>query len=111
MSEEFFKALSMVETPVDNEPYYRLYYGEDGRAIAVSMVDMPGTYIDITKHEFETLRISQTRVVDGKIKLIDNELKNMLKLTPDDDGEFITMPNDMMIVSTTGDRYSIKKYE
>ena len=111
MSEEFFKALGMVDYPEVKEPSYRLYYGEDGRAIAVSMVEMPGTYIDITKHEFETLRISQTRVVDGKITLIDTKPKNMLKLTSDDKGEFVTMPNDMMIVATTGDRYSIKKYE
>ena len=108
----FWKALSEFSPPVAETPEYRLYYDiETGKPYALSMDKPKGDYIVISKEQFESVILSRIRIKDGTIKYIDFRPKNVLKLQLDSEGEFTTVENDMMIVSTTGDRYSIKKHE
>ena len=108
----FWKALSEFAPPVVETPEYRLYYDiETGKPYALSMDKPKGDYIVISKEQFESVILSRIRIKDGAIKYIDFHVKNVLKLQCDADGEFITVPNDMMIVATIGDRYSIKQHE
>jgi len=108
----FWKALAEFAPPVVETPEYRLYYDiETGKPYSLSMEKPKGDYIVISKEQFESVILSRIRIKDGAIKYIDFRPKNVLKLQCDADGEFTTITNDMMIVSSTGDRYSIKKHE
>ena len=108
----FFQAVAEFVPPVVEQPEYRIYYDvETGVPYSLSMEKPEGTYIVVTKEQFETSILSRIRIKDGVIKYIDFRPLNVLKLQRDVDGEFTTVKNDMMIVSTTGDNYSIKKHE
>lgn len=108
----FFKALAEFKPHVAEPPEYRIYYdAETGVPYSLSMEKPEGTYIVVTKEQFETVILKRIRIKDGAIKYIDFHPRNVLKLQLDSEGEFTTVPKDMMIVSTTGDRYSIKKHE
>ena len=112
MSDNFFKALAEFVLPATEPPEYRIYYDkETGKPYALSMENPEGTYIVVTKEQFETLILNRILIKNGEIKYIDFHVKNVLKLQHDPAGEFTTVTNDMMIVSTTGDNYSIKKHE
>jgi hypothetical protein len=108
----FFKALEEFTPPVVEQLEYRIYYDiETGKPYSLSTEQLKGDYIVVSKEQFESVILSRIRIRDNKIKYIDFQPKNVLKLQCDTDGEFTTITNDMMIVSTTGDRYSIKKHE
>ena len=108
----FFKALAEFTPPVVETPEYRLYYDTTtGIPYSLSTEKPNGDYIVITKEQFESVILSRIRIKDGAIKYVDFHPKNVLKLQHDTDGEFTTVLNDMMIVSTTGDRYSIKRHD
>jgi hypothetical protein len=108
----FFKALEEFIPPVVEQLEYRIYYDiETGKPYSLSTEKLKGEYIVVSKEQFESVILSRIRIKDGAIKYIDFRPKNVLKLQLDSEGEFTTVANDMMIVSTTGDRYSIKKHE
>jgi hypothetical protein len=112
MSEAFFKAAAEFMPPAVITPEYRLYYDvETGNPISLTTDHLQGTYIVITKTQYNTLILSRIRIKDGDIKVIDLQPKNMLKLQLSPTGEFVTVSNDMMIVASTGDSYTIKKHE
>ena len=108
----FFQAVAEFVPPVVEPLEYRIYYDpETGVPYSLSMEKPEGAYIVGTKEQFETVILKRIRIKDGAIKYIDFHPRNVLKLQRDSDGEFTTVRNDMMIVSTTGDNYSIKKHE
>ena len=108
----FFQAVAEFVPPVVEQPEYRIYYDvETGVPYSLSMEKPEGTYIVVTKEQFETSILSRIRIKDSVIKYLDFHPQNVLKLQRDSTGEFCTVTNDMMIVSTTGDKYSIKKHE
>ena len=108
----FFKALAEFSPPVAEEPEYRIYYDtETGIPYALSMEKPEGTYVTVTKEQFETAILNRIRIRDGVIKNLDFYPKSVLKLQRDPDGEFTTVTNDMMIVATVGDNYTIKRHE
>lgn len=112
MSDNFFKALAEFMPPVVEEPEYRIYYDvSSGIPYTMTTEKLMGAFITITKKEYDSVILSRIRIKDDKIKYIDFHPKNVLKLQSDPDGEFTTVRNDMMIVATTGDNYSIKKHE
>ena len=108
----FFQALAEFKPHVAESPEYRIYYdAETGVPYSLSTEKPEGAYIVVTKEQFETVILTRIRIKDGAIKYIDFRPRNVLKLQLDADGEFTTVPKDMMIVSTSGDRYSIKRHE
>ena len=108
----FFKALEEFTPPVVEPLEYRIYYDpQTGIPWTLTTEKPNGAFIVITKEEYDSVILSRIRIRDDKIKYIDFHPKNVLKLQRDTDGEFTTITNDMMIVSTTGDRYSIKRHE
>jgi hypothetical protein len=112
MSDAFFKAVAEFVPPIVENLEYRLYYeAETGKPTTLTTDKLPGSHIVITKEQYNSLILSRIRIKDGAIKLIDFHPKNLLKLQLSTTGEFTTVPNDMMIVSTVGDRYTIKKHE
>ena len=108
----FFQAVAEFKPQVAETLEYRIYYdAETGVPYSLSMEKPEGNYIVVTKEQFETTILTRIRIKDGTIKYIDFSPHNVLKLQYDPTGEFTTVTNDMMIVSTTGDNYSIKKHE
>lgn len=109
---KFFQALADFVPPVLEELEYRIYYdAETGKPYSLSTEKPQGTFVVISKEEYYLVILNRIRIRDGVIKYIDFHPKNVLKLQLDAGGEFVTLPGDMMIVSTTGDNYSIKKHE
>jgi hypothetical protein len=112
MSDAFFKAVAEFMPPAVVTPEYRLYYDvETEKPTSLTTDDIAGTYLVITKEQYSTLILSRIRIKDGAIKVIDFHPKNVLKLQLNPAGEFTTVTNDMMIVASTGDTYTIKKHE
>ena len=112
MSDAFFKAVAEFIPPAVVTLEYRLYYDvETEKPTLLTTDDIAGTYIVITKEQYNTLILSRIRIKDGAIKVIDFHPKNVLKLQLNPAGEFTTVTNDMMIVASTGDTYTIKKHE
>lgn len=112
MSDAFFKAVAEFVPPIVEAPDYRLYYDvETGKPTSITTDNIAGSYIVITKEQYNTLILSRIRIKDGEIKAIDFRPKNVLKLQLSPTGEFTTVSNDLMIVAPTGDTYTIKKHE
>lgn len=112
MSDAFFKAAAEFVPPAVVTPEYRLYYDiETGKPTSLSTDLVDCAYITITKEQYSSLILNRIRIKDGEIKAIDFHPTNVLKLQLSPTGEFTTMSNDMMIVASTGDTYTIKKHE
>jgi len=75
--------------------FYRLYHDAMGHPLFYSMEDMPGTYIEIDRAEYEKNNM-QVKIVDGK--LIEINTKTMSKLTPSEFGTPCD-PRDVAVIT------------
>ena len=78
--EEFWAALAPQPAPPD--PFYRLYYDEQGHPLFYSMEDKPGNYIEIDRETWSNP--GHIQVVDGRIVKIKTAVIH--KLIPGDTG-------------------------
>lgn len=66
-------------------PEYKLYYDETGKPTFMSMEDVPGTYIVVSKEVYNKPNFNIMRVVNGELKYINTE-SNEFELTKQDTG-------------------------
>lgn len=106
---EFWKALELVnfETPVvDLE--YRLYYNTCGTPLFYTCEKPEGTYIEVSKEEYERAR-HDVIVKDGKICYL-NDISYSTKLVPSDYGTS-THPENILLIDSKSEFYwSLKTY-
>lgn len=82
LTEEELRAI-WASIPEPPDPFYRLYYGEQGDPLFYSMEDHPGNYIEIDRETFVN-SATNVRVVDGRLTVI--KTAPVYKLRPGDVG-------------------------
>ena len=106
--EELIKLFQAAPEP--QAPFFRLYHDADGVPLFYSMVDEPGTYIEITPEEYHR-NVSNVRVRDGQ--LVEVTCATTTKLVPGNSGSPCHPDNVAVIVA--GDqpyiRWSKRTYE
>jgi hypothetical protein len=107
-SEELIALFQAVPEP--QQPFYRLYYNDNGVPLFYSMADEPGTYIEVTPEEYRR-RNSNVRVRDGKI--IEVTWATTAKLVPGNSGTPCHPDNVAVIVAEDQPhtRWSKRTYE
>ena len=106
--EEFWSILHHMPEP--NPVFYRLYYNADGVPLFYSMVDEPGTSIEITPEEYHR-NVSNVRVRDGQ--LVEVTCATTTKLVPGNSGSPCHPDNVAVIVAEDQPhiRWSKQTYE
>jgi hypothetical protein len=92
--EDFWSALHNMPTP--DPVFYRLYYNDQGVPLFYSMLDEPGTYIEIDQ---ETFARSATNVRVRDNKLIELAWSTTFKLVPGNSGSPCHPDNVAVIVA------------
>jgi len=105
---EFWKAIKEFEPKPRIVPEYRLYY-EGTIPVLKTDEKRDGDYLVISKEQYDTLRMSRCRVIEGKIIEIDMSPKCILQLKSDINGQFFTTENNMIFATNTGDGYSLRE--
>lgn len=82
--------------PEPQQPFFRLYYNQDGVPLFYSMADEPGTYIDITAEEYHR-GATNVRVRDRKIVQV--TWATTAKLVPGNSGSPCHPDNVAVIVA------------
>lgn len=96
--------------PAPAEPFYRLYYDEQGVPLFYSMEDRPGTYIEIDQETYAR-NATNVRVQDGKI--VEVTWSTTSKLIPGNSG-FPCHPDNVAVIvaeSQPHTRWSKRTYE
>jgi len=106
--DEFWSILHA--TPKPPQPFYRLYYDDQGRPLFYSMEDRPGTYIEIDQ---ETFARGGTNVCVRGGKLVEVVWQTTIKLVPGNSGSPCHPDNVAVIVAEDQPhtRWSKKTYE
>ena len=102
--EEFWVALAPL--PATPDPFYRLYYDDQGWPLFYSMEDLPGNYIEIDRETWHSP--GNIRIVDGKIVHIKTVIVH--KLVPGECGTSCH-PQDVAVVvdeTETHTKWSLK---
>ncbi len=96
--------------PQPAQPFYRLYYDDQGHPLFYSMADEPGTYIEINQETF-TRSASNVRVRNGK--LVEVTWSTTAKLVPGNPGSPCHPDNVAVIVAEDQPhtRWSKQTYE
>ena len=104
---DFWAEVEKLLDPI-NPPniFYRLYYDDQGYPLFYSMENLPGNYIEIDARTF-ALGPTNIRVRAGKIVEITNTSS---KLVPGGT-ETICHTQDVSIITTSGQRWTMKNYE
>jgi len=97
-------------TAEPQQPFFRLYYDDQGRPLFYSMEDCPGTYIEIDQATFAR-SASNMRVRDGK--LVEVTWSTTTKLVPGNSGSPCHPDNVAVIVAEDQPhtRWSKQTYE
>jgi hypothetical protein len=82
--------------PEPVQPFYRLYYDDQGRLLFYSMEDLPGTYIEIDQETFAR-NATNVRVRNGK--LVEVTWQTTAKLVPGNSGSPCHPDNVAVIVA------------
>ena len=82
--------------PEPAQPFFRLYYDDQGRPLFYSMADLPGTYIEIDQKTFAR-GATNVRVRDGK--LVELTWATTTKLIPGNSGSPCHPDNVAVIVT------------
>jgi hypothetical protein len=98
------------DVPEPAQPFYRLYYDDQGRPLFYSMADEPGTYIEIDQETF-ACSASNVRVRDGR--LVEITWATTTKLVPGNSGSPCHPDNVAVIVAEDQPhtRWSKQTYE
>jgi hypothetical protein len=96
--------------PEPPQPFYRLYYDDQGRPLFYSMEDRPGTYIEIDQ---ETFARGDTNVCVRGGKLVEVVWQTTIKLVPGNSGSPCHPDNVAVIVTEDQPhtRWSKQTYE
>jgi len=107
-SEELIKLFQAMPEPP--QPFFRLYYDDQGIPLFYSMEDRTGTYIEITPEEYHC-GASNVRVRNGK--LVEVTWTTTTKLVPGNSGSPCHPDNVAVIVAEDQPhtRWSKKTYE
>jgi hypothetical protein len=99
---EILKALEMVENTPSEPIEYRLHYNEDGDVYMCSMQQHPvdTSYIVVTKDEYDNY--FRYRVINSKLKMIDNNNALHVKLKSSDQG-YAAVKNHAGIILEQGE--------
>ena len=109
MSDTFFEALNSLQPQQSIELEYRLYYDpEYGNPLFYTSTDELGTYVVVDKQTYD-IGNYHCVVKDGKIINL-NTVGAYRKLVPSDTG-VTTHPDNVMIVTETGQNWASKTYE
>ena len=92
--EEFWSAL--LNMPVAEPVFYRLYYNDDGTPIIYSMENLPGNYIEVDQQTY-VLAAFNVRVIDGKLVYI-KPVITVKKLQPTTSTGVACDPQDICVV-------------
>lgn len=112
---EFWKAIEDWVPPERVEIEYRLYH--TGVTIDSALSNPadgpwpPGDYITVTRQEYDEVNYTRNRVVDGKMVRVVPPDVNVLRLEKSHDGEFTSLPNNIIFACDTGDNYKRKIYK
>lgn len=82
--------------PAPQQPFFRLYFNNNGVPLFYSMEDLPGTYIEITQEEYH-LGATNVRVKNGQ--LVQITWTTSQKLTPSEKGTPCDPNNILVVVS------------
>lgn len=106
---EFLKALDMLEVREPEPLEYRIHYDEDGNIYMCSMQQHPvdTQYVIATREQYD--HYYQYHVVNGKLKLVDNNSGIHVKLKSSNQG-YATVKNHAGIILEPGDDYVDKEY-
>lgn len=80
--------------PEPQQPFFRLYYDNNGVPLFYSMEDLPGTYIEITPEEYH---LGATNVRVRNDKLVQITWTTTAKLVPNETGTPCD-PNNILVV-------------
>ena len=114
-TDEFWKAISEFQPAVRKPIQYRAYYSKpDGKIITRACnpedAEWPsGSYIVITKEQYNSIHPTFDIVVNGKIVRKKNDTVYSKRLVKDDNGRYTSLPNNIIFVAEKGDNYRIKE--
>ena len=110
---EFWKAVNNAPRQKLAVIEYRVYY-KDTRILNMISSPVgsewpPGDSIVISKKMYNELRADRHRVIDGKLVQVEVQDSCKLQLELADDGNFTSLPNNIIFASTKGDNYKQKR--
>ena len=105
---ELIKALQQVNFSTPDTTYeYRLYYDEDGNPLFYTTEKPNGEYIVVDKQDYINARYD-IKIVNNTIIRPKNYIYN--KLVPSETGT-TTSSDDVSIISDTGQKWNLKRYQ
>ena len=111
---EFWKALNSFKPAAPKVHEYRVYY--EGNKIVKTIcnpvdADWPeGLFIVLTKEQYSNLSLTNYNVVNNKlVRKIHHGAGVLLELA--EDGEYTSLPNNIIFVADEGDNYKVKEIE
>ena len=106
---EFLKALELIEVKEPEPLEYRIHYDEDGNIYMCSMQQHPADtkYVVATREEYD--HYYQYHVVQGKLKLVDNNTGIRVQLKKSDNG-YKVVKNHAGILIEPDEAYADTEY-
>ena len=108
-NDEFLKALQALPQPKSLFVEYRIYYDDDGNITSCAMIDHPDDtqYLVVTKKEYS--EYYRYKIVNNKLKLIDNDPGYRVQLTSSTQG-YCVVKNHAGIILESGEEYTDIEY-
>lgn len=104
--DELVKGIAEFKQPEPVAVHYYLYYNNEGEPLYFSGEELEGNKIEITKQQYDTLRLGDAKVVNGELKTR-SLVPPLRKLVPSDNG-VTTHKNDIAIVTIEGRQWALK---
>lgn len=104
-TENFWAVWNSFKCPEPKPIFYRCYYQQDGTIDFYTMEDLPGLWIEVDRLTYLANPISNARVVDGKLKILEIK-KTIKKLKPSQNSGTTCDPRDVAVVTNVGVMWS-----